>query len=113
MRKSIHVAGASLALLGLSGPLWAADAPPADATAMHHAATAAGAKTLTDEELVASAMKAAPKDVAEKATIVAPDAERRDAYAAPRDQWLHVYARQSRNTGSRSDVLGQECRGLG
>jgi hypothetical protein len=75
MRKSIHVAGASLALLGLSGPLWAADAPPPDATAMHHAATAAGAKTPTDEELVASAMKAAPKDVAENATIVAPDAK--------------------------------------
>src|SRR5438552_6004839 len=41
---------------------------------MHHAASAKGAKTApTDEELIASATKAAPKKVAEDATIVAPD----------------------------------------
>ena len=54
--------------------MWAADAPAAGTPAMHHAATAKGAKSApTDEELIASAMKAAPKNVAEKATIVAPD----------------------------------------
>src|SRR5260370_13398148 len=41
---------------------------------MHHAATAKGAQSAaTDEELIASAMKAVPKKVAEDATIVAPD----------------------------------------
>src|SRR5260370_9980971 len=41
---------------------------------MHHAATAKGAQSApTDEELIASAMKAAPKKVADNATIVAPD----------------------------------------
>ena len=41
---------------------------------MHHTATAEDAKSApTDEELIASAMKAAPKKVAANATIVAPD----------------------------------------
>ena len=61
-------------------------------TAMHHDATAEGAKSApTDEELIASAMKAAPKKVAENATIVAPS-QRWDAYAAQGNQWLYVHA---------------------
>lgn len=44
---------------------------------MHHAAPAdaAGKAPATDEDLIASAMKAAPKEVGENATIVAPDAK--------------------------------------
>ena len=74
MNKLIQLVWASAALFGLSGLAWAADPPAAGAPAMHHSATAGGAKAvLTDEELTASAMKAAPKKVAENATIVAPD----------------------------------------
>ncbi len=59
-------------MLGLSATCGAADAPTSDAHAMHHGAK--GAKAMpSDAELIASAMKAAPKDVADKATIVAPD----------------------------------------
>jgi hypothetical protein len=55
----------------------AADAPPAPTpmpanTPMHHAGTHGAAPT--DAELIASAMKAAPIDVANKATIVVPEA---------------------------------------
>src|SRR6185312_3698028 len=69
MSKSIHMAFTGAAILGLAGLALAADQP-----ATHHAAAAEGTKPApTDEELVASAMKAAPKKVAESATIVAPD----------------------------------------
>jgi hypothetical protein len=63
MNKSIqHVAWAGAALFGLGGSAWAAEPPPAGAPDMHHTATAEGAKSApTDEELIASAMKAAPK----------------------------------------------------
>lgn len=50
----------------------AADTPAPAEHAMHHAATEKGPPQ-TDEELIASAMKAAPKKVAEGATIVVPD----------------------------------------
>ena len=61
------------AVLSLSAPAWAADAPTGDTHAMSHNDAAASAKSApTDEELIASAMKAAPKKVAENATIVAP-----------------------------------------
>src|SRR5258707_11874747 len=74
MSKSIRLVGASAAIFGLGGSAWAADTPPANAPAMHHAASAKDAKSApTDEELIASAMKAAPKKVGENATIVAPD----------------------------------------
>lgn len=66
------------ALLGLSASPWAADAPATDTHAsMHHQATATGAAgskaAPTDADLIADAMKAAPKKVGEGATIVAPD----------------------------------------
>jgi hypothetical protein len=51
----------------LGGAAFSADVPPA---ATHHSATATNA---TDDELIASATKAAPPKVAENATIVAPD----------------------------------------
>jgi hypothetical protein len=74
MYKSIQFISAGAALLGLSGWAWAADPPAAGAPAVHHAAAADATKPApTDDELVASAMKAAPKKVAESATIVAPD----------------------------------------
>src|SRR3977135_2244985 len=74
MNKSIHVIWAGAALFGSGGSAWAAEAPPASAPAMHHTSTAEAAKAApTDEELIASAMKAAPKKVAENATIVVPD----------------------------------------
>jgi hypothetical protein len=76
MSKSIHVIVAVSAILGLAGSARAADEPGAGTPAMHHEATANGAKANpTDDELIASAMKAAPKNVAENATIVAPDAK--------------------------------------
>src|SRR5712691_3402959 len=72
--SKIHLVCASAAIFGLGGSAWAADTPPANTPAMHHAASAKDAKSApTDEELIASAMKAAPKKVAEDATIVAPD----------------------------------------
>jgi len=74
MIKSIHLACAGAAIFSLAGSASAADTPAAETPAMHHAATAKGAQSApTDEELIASAMKAAPKKVGENATIVAPD----------------------------------------
>ncbi len=74
MNKSIYLVCAGAVLFSLSGFACAADPPVEGAPAMHHDATAEGAKSApTDEELIASAMKAAPKKVAENATIVAPD----------------------------------------
>jgi hypothetical protein len=57
----------------LGGLAWAADSSDAGMHMMHHGAAAADAKSPpSDAELVASAMKAAPKNVAENATIVVP-----------------------------------------
>ena len=76
MSKAVQRICASLAILGLGGWVWAADPPPASTPAMHHGAGTAGSKApKTDEELIADAMRAAPKGVAENATIVAPDAK--------------------------------------
>jgi hypothetical protein len=76
MNKSIYFVSAAAALYGLGGAAWAADPPATGESAMHHSAVAQGAKAApTDEELIASAMKAAPKNVAENATIVVPDAK--------------------------------------
>jgi hypothetical protein len=87
MNKSINVFCAGAALFGLGALAWTGETPPASAPAMHHTATAEGAKSApTDEELIASAMKAAPKKVAENAT------ERWDAYPAQRVPWLHLHA---------------------
>src|SRR5258707_2673836 len=70
----VQLVSAGAALVCLSGSAWAAD-PPAGAPPLHHhAATAESGKSApTDDELIASAMKAAPKKVAENATIVVPD----------------------------------------
>lgn len=74
MSYSIHVIWAGAVLLGSAA--WAAEPPAAGAPAMHHNSTAGAAKSaLTDEELMASAMKAAPKKVADDATIVVPEAK--------------------------------------
>lgn len=73
MCKSIHLIAAGAALFALSGWTWAADPPAKGAPAMQHAAAADGKAVPTDEEMIASAMKAAPKKVAENATIVVPD----------------------------------------
>lgn len=72
MSKSIHVILAGAALVTLGGSAWAADEPAPNAPAMHHAVSAKGAAP-TDAALIADAMKAAPKNVAENATIVVPD----------------------------------------
>ncbi len=73
MIKSITGLCAGGIILGFAGWSAAADPPPADTGAMHHAQAAGGAKAAqTDEQLIADAMKAAPKGVAENATIVAP-----------------------------------------
>src|SRR2546430_8898057 len=50
MSKAIHLACAGAAILGLGGSAWAADAPAAETAAMHHAASAKGAKTARSEE---------------------------------------------------------------
>jgi len=74
MCKTIHFVSTGAALFALIGSAWAADPPATQAPAMHHTATAKDAKSPpTDDELIASAMKAAPKAIAEKATVVAPD----------------------------------------
>jgi hypothetical protein len=78
MSRSIERLCVGLAILSLSGLTWAADPPPppADQPAMHHGAGAAAAKApKSDAELIADAMRAAPKGVAEKATIVVPDSK--------------------------------------
>jgi hypothetical protein len=63
------------AVLLVTTVAYAADAPTVPA-AMQHGAPGHGSKaTPSDEELIASAMKAAPADVARNATIVAPDAD--------------------------------------
>jgi len=65
---------AGTGILGLSFSAAATDTPAPTEHAMHHTAAAEKATPVpTDEELIASAMKAAPKKVAENATIVAPD----------------------------------------
>src|SRR3984893_19362781 len=64
---------AGAGILGLSFNAPAADAPAPAEHAMHHAAAKDTKAAPTDEELIASAMKAAPKKVAADATIVAPD----------------------------------------
>ena len=74
MYNSIHSIAAGAALFALSGWTLAADPPAKAAPAMQHAA-AAGKAAPTDDEMIASAMKAAPKKVAENATIVVPDAK--------------------------------------
>ena len=74
MNKSTYWLLAGGALLCLGGTAQAADPPAAAAPAMHHTASAdAGKAAPTDAELIASAMKAAPRKVAESATIVVPD----------------------------------------
>jgi hypothetical protein len=74
MSKSIRGICAGAAIFAFSGTALCADVPPAPTPPMHHGAAAAGGQaTPTDEQLIASAMKAAPRKVAENATIVAPD----------------------------------------
>ena len=72
MRKAIQWILAAAAIIASAGPAWAADEPSAGTPPMHHGASAKGANP-TDDELIASAMKAAPKNVAENATIVTPE----------------------------------------
>jgi hypothetical protein len=74
MSKAIQRICAAAAIVSLGGSVWAADPPPAgEGAKMHHAAAAGAQSAATDEELIASALKAAPKGVAENATVVAPD----------------------------------------
>jgi len=74
MNRLILWSSAGAALLALGGTAWAADPRAADAPAPHHgAAAAAGKSAPSDAKLLANAMTAAPKKVAENATIVAPD----------------------------------------
>src|SRR5690349_2357681 len=73
MSGSIRLACAGAAIFCFSGAVLCADVPPAPAGEhpMHHgAATKAPA---SDAQMIASAMRAAPKKVAENATIVVPD----------------------------------------
>jgi hypothetical protein len=63
------------AVLLVNAVTYAADAPPAPAPMQHGAAGHSTKAPPTDEELIASAMKAAPMDVAKNATIVAPGAD--------------------------------------
>ena len=76
MSKSLCLFGTGAALFCLTGSLWAADTPASAASAMHHAAASETRKAMpSDKELVANATKAAPKKVAENATVVVPDAK--------------------------------------
>jgi hypothetical protein len=70
--RCIHWVWAVTAAFASAGAVWAAEPPPGT-SAMHHGA---GDKTTaTDEEMIASAMKAAPRKVAESATIVVPESK--------------------------------------
>jgi len=92
MSKSIHLVCAGAAIFGLGGSAWAADAPAAETPAMHHSAAAKGAKAApTEEELIASAMKAAPKKVAEDATVVAPDPKGGMCWDKSAGEWIDAY----------------------
>ena len=80
-KKDLIALCTAAALMSFGALTWAADTPAAGAkteppgTHSHAATGAAGAKaTASDAELIASAMKAAPKKVGEGATIVAPGA---------------------------------------
>src|SRR5260370_29734790 len=73
MRDHIRWLCGGEALFGFSGAVLSVE-PPAVAPPMHHgAATTQAHPVATDEQMIASAMKAAPKKVAENATVVAPD----------------------------------------
>ena len=66
---------AAAAVLLLGGTAWAQQAPsPAPAPHGHGAAPGAQQRPMSDQDLIASAMSAAPKSVAEGATIVVMDA---------------------------------------
>ena len=100
MYNSIRFVSTGAALFALVGSAWAADPPAAPAPAMHHAATAEGAKSPpTDDELIASAMKAAPKAIAEKATIVVPDSKGGMRTLRSGTNGFHLHAGQPRNAG--------------
>lgn len=74
MSKSIHIVLAVVAMFAMGGSAWAD--PAQSAPAMNHGATDKPDKPApTDDVLIASAMKAAPRNVAENATIVAPGAK--------------------------------------
>jgi len=77
MSRSIQLICATATILALAATAARSgdEATTSHMPAMQHAATPPGGATPTDEELIASAMKAAPKEVAEHATIVAPDAK--------------------------------------
>jgi hypothetical protein len=77
MTKSLYVVCVSAVFLGLGLETRAADTPAEGAhKMMQQTGAAGGAKAAPgDADLIASAMKAAPKKVAEGATIVAPDAK--------------------------------------
>lgn len=70
--KSIHWVFGGLAFLSLAGSAWAGDPPAAGSAAMHHHAYK---RALTDAQLIASAMKAAPPTVGAHATIVVADSK--------------------------------------
>ena len=85
----VQFISAGAALFSLSGSAWSVDQPAAGAPPMHHAATAESGKSPpTDDELIASAMKAAPKKVGENATIVVPDPMCWDKNAG---DWIDAY----------------------
>jgi hypothetical protein len=76
MSKSILSVFAGAASFVLAAYVLAGDAPAGSAPAMQHATGSDAAKAMpTDEALISSAMKAAPRKVAEGATVVAPDAK--------------------------------------
>ena len=79
---------------------------------MHHAAVADTKPAPTDEELIASAMKAAPKDVAENATIVVPGDKGAMRTLRKGTNGFTCMPDNPGNSGAGSHVLGQECRGL-
>jgi hypothetical protein len=76
MSRSIERLCVGCVILSLCGLAWAGDPPqpPADTAAMHHGAPAAASKSpKTDEELIADALRAAPKGVGQNATVVVPE----------------------------------------
>jgi hypothetical protein len=74
MSKLVRLICASVVAMGLGEWSTWANPPATDTPAMHHGTGAKEAKPAsTDEQLIASAMKAAPQKVGANATIVAPD----------------------------------------
>ncbi|WP_245443902.1 hypothetical protein [Microvirga sp. KLBC 81] len=71
------------------------------------------AASMSDEDLIRSAMAAAPPAVAQDAAIVATSADGQMRELSKRSQRLYLPARRSEHAGARPHVRRPECDGMG